>query len=221
MNKWFTSNFFFYVSETISLLEACTKPAGQYRLLGLNDKTIHVVNLEKSGTETWIVVTATPTSGETWNYTNHDGNLAPITILTSEDVATIHAFNTHGYVLETDIYVQMMADGSTNPSVIEFDGKVVTISDSSEDTVVELLDGRILTCSTSGLRDGHRCGENDLPTLRDPYMGELLLRAITMVPRDGNVPSGEWERNRFTFTGSRYIVKTRLIMCPNVTGEFN
>ncbi|CAH1796438.1 unnamed protein product [Owenia fusiformis] len=158
-----------------------------------------------------------------WNYINSISNLSPIILLQQRHIDAISDFHILDYAIDTDVDFYLQADDSINPSLL----KVSRISDPATMFEIKMdrggnhahltfAPGYFDRIRCTGASNSNTCGQLNKPP-KDQNTDPIIIWEANFRPTDTDLGATAinsngvyWHRNKFTWNGTKYIVKIKI-----------
>ena len=75
-----------------------------------------------------------------------------------------------------------------------------------------------LGCYSTSRSNSHLCGKNGIPA-KGKKTPQLVITGANLVPRAGSARSNQWQRNKYTWKGTRYNVLLKMADCERFWGD--
>ncbi|XP_038062042.1 uncharacterized protein LOC119732550 isoform X2 [Patiria miniata] len=197
-------------SACSQLHEACRKPSGTYFIRSFVYTEVYCEMDVFDGGWTRF---GRGGMASVWDFVDEDEREVALTIINRLDVKLIQDLRFNTFRVFTNVTFRMVADNSFNPSTLEMrslpwlEEVSLTIGNGGDKTRLELTEeGDRLTCFAGG---STRCGHSGLPRTDEPS-GRVAFTSVYFGPRavdrGATAHQSQWQRNRYTWSGSFYYL---------------
>ncbi|CAH1802435.1 unnamed protein product [Owenia fusiformis] len=157
--------------------------------------------------------------GQNWNYIDSISYVCPINLLQQRHISAMADFDIFDYAIESDLQFRLQADDSTNPSFLKVSSvdspcsmDVIEMGYGSDHTNLSFTPNTFDRIRCVG-NNGNKCGLLNKPP-RDGDTSPIFIWQVcfkpTSIPDGASASGGQWARNKFTWAGTKYVVKIKI-----------
>jgi hypothetical protein len=204
--------------------DKCVSKAGVQELVGASGRK-HKVNVIFGQDGALWLRFGQKNMKHAWNKKRSHGSKLAGDIFSPVDIAAIRDFNFLDYNVDTDVKFNMQSGKSWHPSsliALNVRSKVsfpMKLEDKLNHGTKLTFTANKLGVTCSGSDDINVCGTKGLPAAGE-RSGALIITNVNFQPRgSGAYAGGKWNRNDYTWKGSKYFLYAKLADCERMTSK--